>query len=488
MSFIPYPRNYRNGSVVIDNAQIGGNSTTLTSHTHFDKSIELNRTYGGYRKYWIGMLGEGNKVNNVPNYDNSFGICVQPEDGSVAEPTVLLELNKDGDLKIKRDAQFNGPITADEYKFTDSSSRIYQNNGNNDIILNPSHRLVLPAGKYMRFGDGGSNPNIGCNSDSDKRLYIQCNGVNGGLDIDPGTNGQVVIHTNNRPPYTLENLHNKGVINFPQTEHDFSSGNYLPYIGWSNATDDGGDGDGIWENICSIGTYKASNGERGSLYFAVNADDTGFINGGVSNVMTLTGGTSNNDRGRLSVPGDIYLQDNSKLLLGTGGNIISNVHGMIAINCAGGIPGDSGLWLNSGKQIQSFVGVSHRFSGTSNQPNADVRVAGDLSVTGTVNFMRSGIDTCVSGMTSGPTAADPFAPPSVATPIWKTISFVTAFSTAVDITKISVVATALNHNVDQDLVAFNIRNVTKSGFDILGNSNNSGPYDGEFSYIATYLP
>ena len=55
MSFTPYPRNYRNGSVVIDNAQIG-NSTTLNDNDntpYFDKSIELNRTYGGYRKYWM---------------------------------------------------------------------------------------------------------------------------------------------------------------------------------------------------------------------------------------------------------------------------------------------------------------------------------------------------------------------------------------------------------------------------------------------------
>ena len=105
MSFTPYPRNYRNGSVVIDNAQIGNNSTTLNGNTdqYFDKSIELNRTYGGYRKYWMGMIGEGNKtsINGAPNYDNSFGICVQRDDGNVAQPTVLMELSKDGNLHIK---------------------------------------------------------------------------------------------------------------------------------------------------------------------------------------------------------------------------------------------------------------------------------------------------------------------------------------------------------------------------------------------------
>jgi hypothetical protein len=331
MSFTPYPRNYRNGSVVIDNAQIGTNTKTLNDNTnqqYFDKSIELNRTYGGYKKYWMGMIGEGNKtsVGGASNDNNSFGICVQPDDGSVAEPEVLLELNKDGDLRIRGDIYIAGEainVSNDHLQVDDISANTYKFNGSNSYI--------------------GHN--------------------------------QIVIHKdNNSPTYTLDTLHNNGVINFPQTEHNFSYGHYLPYIEWSNASEDGN-----FDNICSIGTYKPGNNDRGSLYFAVNADDTSFINGDVSNVMTLTGGTTNGDRGRLSVPGDIYIQDNSKLLLGTGGSDIgSDVNGLLNITCP------NGLYQNSSTSIQQFLGAEHRFYGTGGPhgDDANVLVNGDLTISG----------------------------------------------------------------------------------------------------------
>jgi len=190
MSFTPYPRNYRNGSVVIDNAQIGTNTNTLNGNTdqYFDKSIELNRTYGGYKKYWMGMIGEGNKtsVGGVPNDNNSFGICV--DNGSVAEPEVLLELNKDGDLRIRGDIYIAGEvinvtnehiqvedISSNTYKFNGSESSIYKDN--NDIVLHAvngdvrvSHSDLFVNGRTTVY-----NLHIGSTSQSGSDIVLFSN-------------------------------------------------------------------------------------------------------------------------------------------------------------------------------------------------------------------------------------------------------------------------------------------------------------------------
>ncbi|MDB4352205.1 tail fiber domain-containing protein [Porticoccaceae bacterium] len=207
MSFIPYPRNYRNGSVVIDNAQIGTNTKTLNGNTdqYFDKSIELNRTYGGYKKYWMGMIGEGNKtsVGGVPNDNNSFGICV--DNGSVAEPEVLLELNKDGDLRIRGDIYIAGEvinvtnehiqvedISSNTYKFNGSESSIYKDN--NDIVINNEQGDIrLSAGNVTMHGALNVEGYIlDINRNDNNTTSLIRAGKNG------STNGQLVIQHDRR--------------------------------------------------------------------------------------------------------------------------------------------------------------------------------------------------------------------------------------------------------------------------------------------------
>ena len=86
-------------------------NTLSPLYEFFDPNIALMRSASTYRKYWLGLCGDGYVGSNP---QNTFNICVN---GNHPMPESILQLDHNGNLKIK------GNLTADNFA-----------NTNNDIL------------------------------------------------------------------------------------------------------------------------------------------------------------------------------------------------------------------------------------------------------------------------------------------------------------------------------------------------------------------
>jgi hypothetical protein len=446
MSFTPYPRNYRNGTIVIDNAQIGDSTTTLTNmHTspHFDKCVEFNRTYGGYRRYWLGMIGEGNKDSTgASNDDNSFGIAV--EDGSIADPTVLMELNKSGDLSIKGSVSFNDSSEQSSAFTTEHKDILskFSLNSQNYVELENRLDIYSDGGGVKLIGTHGyvsqhddvtgtrrffiGTPNTGATSLELKNetdgAIIRLKTTEGNIHLD-GNNTRII--STNAALKCSSSSTDKNVQNF-EIEQTTNTGDKLIIC---NRTSSGGFNSLCQENDQAIvftddGNNNGSNissglviGPKGHNGIRITNDEVQ-----VSNKLVLTH--------------DMYIDEGKYLTFGTAGSIYSDIQ-------------EGTININSG-----------------------------LNVSGVVNFMRSGRGTCVQGQ--------------------KTIEFSPPFIIEGDVNKdhyISVVATPLYGEILTRMITLNITAITKTGFVISGNykdgtngASGGGIYEGQFTYIAMLRP